>query len=137
MEKWRTRGFPEKSEKILEVEYSGDLSGPRFPENLQKRLQTESSRKSRSRVYPVKRNVTWEKSRKSESRFLFQRDKVNVRLPSSTGSSETEVESSYREAAVCKKSSFGKREAYQGHESPCEYKIRGVERQRLSCKKVG
>ena len=35
------------------------------PGNLEKQLQTESSGELRSRGYPVKRNVTWKKSRKS------------------------------------------------------------------------
>ena len=63
--KWQTRGFPEKYEKLSEAESPEDSRARGYPENLEKQLQTESSGESRSRGYPVKRNVTWEKSRKS------------------------------------------------------------------------
>ena len=115
-----------------------------FSENPEKRVKTESSGKSRSRVYPERgeRISLGKKSRKSRCRFPLERDRVDVRPSSSYDASDGEVEKVYREETLSNRSFGGKvhreyerRGTYQniertyGEEKPCKYEIRDVDRE--------
>ena len=78
----------------------GRLAGPRLSRKSWETVADWKFWRIPSRGYPVKRNVTWEKSRKSWSRFILERNKVKVRQSSSDDALNTEVESVDGEAAV-------------------------------------